>query len=127
MKRRKVTALIFVTFWLVVPLPGRPQDKSADRIQKQASDNQGQPKPLASPVVQPNPPAKDQNPSADVARHYVDHSVRVGTPVTVNSVKDRWDKALVIFTGLIVGVGIFQIIFLWKTVTATSANARAAE
>jgi hypothetical protein len=46
--------------------------------------------------------------------------------IAVNSVKDHWDKALVILTGLIVAVGIFQIIFLWRTVTATSDNVRAA-
>jgi hypothetical protein len=47
-------------------------------------------------------------------------------PLGVSTVKDNWDKALVIGTLLIVLVGGFQILFLWRTVDATRDNAKAA-
>lgn len=57
--------------------------------------------------------------------HILTHMTCTCLAIAVNSFKDDWDKALVILTGLIVAVGIFQIIFLWRTVRATSDSVRA--
>jgi hypothetical protein len=125
MKRSIVTVLIIVAIGLVFSPRGGTQDKGATSIQKNADDNKNQAKPLAPPVVQSDAAHEAQNPSASVASQDIDHRVRIGTPVAVNSIKDRWDKALVISTGLIVVIGIFQIIFLWMTIISANASARA--
>jgi hypothetical protein len=48
------------------------------------------------------------------------------SPVQIRSRKDGWDIALVCFTGALVLVGAFQIVYLWHTVQATRDNAKAA-
>ncbi len=47
-------------------------------------------------------------------------------PILTKSTKDIWDEALVVATVLLVFVGGFQILFLWRTVQATNRNAEAA-
>jgi hypothetical protein len=48
------------------------------------------------------------------------------SPFLVKTEESPWEKALVVATVLLVFVGAFQIRFLWKTVTATEENAKAA-
>lgn len=130
MKRIIVTALLIVNILgiaigLVFARPGSAQDKGANHVEKKANNKDGPSKPLASPPVQLTPD-KNANAAAGIAGQDVDHRVRIDAPVAVKSIKDRWDKFLVIFTGIIIIVGSFQIYFLWKTVRATSDNAKAA-
>ena len=112
---------------LIFVLPGRAQNKGSESIQKKSNDNDANSKSLPPPVIQPDASQKHHDPSPNVAEQDIEHRVRIGPPVSVNSIKDRWDKALVFFTGLIVIVGGFQIIFLWWTLRATSDNAKAAK
>jgi hypothetical protein len=125
MKRRTATALIVIAVWCIIPFPWSAQDKSTKHVEKKAADNKNQPQPFVPSIVKADPSQEAEQPGANIAGKDVDHRIRIGTPVVVNSVKDRWDKALVICTGLIVVIGISQIIFLWKTVVATSDNAKA--
>lgn len=120
------TAILIAWCFLASASPRSAEDKPSNRVQKQTHNNQGVPPSLVSPVVNSNTTDKDHHPSTNKARNHVNHRVSFTTPVNVNSVKDRWDEALVVFTALIVAVGIFQIVFLWKTVQATSDNAKAA-
>jgi len=127
MKTSSIGTLILVAVWFVFSLAGSAQEKGTDHIHKTTGDYKSHPKPLAPPVVKSNAAPSDQNQSNAVAKQDTEHRVRIGTPVAVSTIKDRWDKALVLFTGLVVIVGGFQIWFLWRTVQATSDNAIAAK
>jgi hypothetical protein len=110
---------------LVLVLPGSAQDKAADSIQGKPENHYTNAKLLPSTIVQPYTSPEAKNPRSSVASEDVEKSVRIRTPVTINSVKDRWDRALVVLTALLVGVGIFQIIFVWRAVGATRDSVRA--
>src|ERR1017187_3578860 len=126
MKRSIAIILAFMAVDLIFAHPGSAQNKGPNSIQKKATNDSAHTKSLPPPVIQPDATPNKQNPGASIALKDIEQPIRIETPVAVNSIKDRWDKALVIFTGLIIAVGLFQIIFLWRTVTATRDNAQAA-
>jgi hypothetical protein len=106
--------------------PGKPQDK---RPNQGAKNSQTSNEPANKSARPPDQAAdENQNQSKPITPGTEERAIRVASlpPVAVKSGKDGWDKALVIFTGLIVIVGGFQIYFLYATVAATKDNARAA-
>jgi hypothetical protein len=113
--------LIAVVFVLLSPRA--TQDKAHSSGKGNAPNNHAQDHSPTSPVLK----SDSAKQTATVADQNVEHRVRIGTPVPVNSIKDTWDKVLVVCTALIVIVGGFQILFLWQTVRATSDNAKAAK
>jgi hypothetical protein len=120
-------AVLILAVRLVFPCPGSAQNKTANQVQKKANDNESRTKLLVPTIPQPDASPKAQNPTPSEASANVERRVRIESPVTVNSRKDLWDKALVWCTVLIVVVGIFQIISLWRTVKATKLAANAAK
>jgi len=118
---------MLVAISLIFEHPGSAQNKGTNPIQKNASDNQSHANASVTPVVAANASENDQKQGANVATQDEEYRVTAKGPVTVNSHKDPWDKALVVLTGLLVIVGGFQIWFLWNTVNATRDNAKAAE
>ncbi len=106
--------------------PGRTQNKSSENVQQNTANNKNTSNDSPVPITKLKTSNEDQNQGPRVASEYIDNSIRHPAPIPVNPTKDSWDRALVVFTGLIVIVGGFQIWFLWKTVKATSDNAEAA-
>jgi hypothetical protein len=97
-----------------------------DRIKERADANQ-----LASPKAAPikTGAANDhQEQGGKEGAPGSEESVRiVSVPrIFTESQKDTYDKTLVICTVLLVVVGAFQILYLWRTVNATRDNAKAA-
>jgi len=127
---RLVVALISVlgAIGLVSVFSRSTQNSGADHVEKKTDDDKKNATSLAPAIPQSDTPNKTQNPSSGVTREDDNQRtvVGIGGKVKVDTIKDRWDKALVYFTGAIVLVGIFQIIFLWRTVLATRDNAEAA-
>lgn len=110
-----------------IGVPVCAQDERPKTVTPNAQTNQRRAQqPARFPNSQTAQPQRD--PTASVTPNSNEQTVRVtaAPPISVQSKKDKWDIALVIFTGLLVIVGAFQIIFLWRTVGATHANAIAA-
>jgi hypothetical protein len=124
MNKRMVVVFVMMAIGLILPCPRSAQDKSANSIQKDGNDKNANPNSVVLSQAQ-LAPQKNQNPSAEVAPKDIEHSVSIERPVPVNSIKDPWDKSLVILTGCLVIAGFFQLWFFWQTVKATSANVKA--
>ncbi len=126
MKRIVITALIWIAVWLIFALPGGTQNKGSSHIEKSADNNKDSTNPFAPAPVQLKS-NENTTQSTGVTKQNVAHRMGVDGPVSISSIKDWWDKLLVVFTGIIVFVGGFQIFYLWKTVKATNENALAAK
>jgi hypothetical protein len=136
-----MTALLLVVtaIPILAQAPRSAQNERSEQVARNSQSNQAQSGPSAQPTapsrskqaraeINQNAATKTQNPSSGITPNNDEQAIKVTSapPISVLSNKDRWDKALVIFTGAIVVVGIFQIVFLWRTVTATKDNAKAA-
>jgi hypothetical protein len=127
MKFRVLFAMILIAIWIVLVYPGSAQDKASKSIQNKGDNRQSITAPPLPPPKQPEEGQTSTTPTTTKASDREDRKVRISGPVDIKSGKDSWDRSLVIFTAALVIVGIFQILFLWRTVVATSDNAKAAK
>jgi hypothetical protein len=116
-------ALALAAIWIISVHPGSAQNTDSKDIQKKTSSGQNVP---TLPIPVPQQPKEGQESATSKAADGIQRSVSISGPVTVKSGKDNWDRLLVISTTILVAVGFLQIFFLWRTVLATSENAKAA-
>ena len=129
MKRIIVTAFIIgAVFILLGSQRPTPEEASSSHIKKNADANE-QPAPKPTPSLQVDDANGDQDQRRQIAATNGEESIRVISipKIVARAEKDTYDHALVICTGLLVIVGAFQIIFLWRTVNAARDNAQAAK
>lgn len=134
MKQGVITAVIIETAFVcgIIFFPfgwkgPSPQKTAANKPEKNAEAHE-EPTAQFMTSVATNPADGNQNESSKKTGANNEESVRiVSTPeIFTESKKDKYDKALVIATWLLVFVGGFQILYLWRTVIATRDNAKAA-
>jgi hypothetical protein len=98
--------------------PNRPA-RGSQGVKKDAADNM---KPTTTPTVQ-NPPAseKDQKTGSEPAKTNTQETVVIREPITVSV--GWWDRAYVIFTGLLVIIGSFGVLAALRTLKAVKQQA----
>ena len=122
-----IVALAAILVICALCAPGSAQNKGPKQVTQDAQGNKqssGKLRPITRQTTNEN-----QNNGRPVTTGNDQQTVRITElpKVSIDSHKDAWDKALVFATGLLVLVGTFQIIYLWRTVQATNANAIAAQ
>ena len=119
-----VLALLILAGW-----QGPAPNKTASNgVQQETQANQAS-TPKSAPIARGTAADDQQNESTVQTPKNTEESVKIvsAPKIQTQSQKDVWDKALVVATWVLVGVGAFQIIFLWRTVLATKDNAVAAK
>ncbi|HEV2419225.1 MAG TPA: hypothetical protein VGX94_15625 [Terriglobia bacterium] len=111
----------------IVFVPRGTQNKSPHNSQQNTNRNQKPTQASVATVAYPNTARGNQEEASGVANAQSLERILFPTPVRIKSPKDIWDKALVLLTAALVVVAGVQILFLWRTVQATSDNARAAQ
>jgi hypothetical protein len=124
MKWRLVAAaIILTTLAFQGTIPRTTKNESADQVKSNANANQ-KPPGVRPSTVTPNATNGSQGQSEKIASDDEKKSVRIAPyPLLVQAVKDTWDVALVICTGLLVLVGGFQILYLCRTIKAIKEQA----
>lgn len=119
----------FLAAWVcfMVCYPGTAQNKDPKKIEANSNRYNDTARKLSLPVVKSSTAKGNPKQANSETAESLPYRVVFPTPVPINSHKDPWDKALVVLTGALVTVGGFQILFLWRTVQATSENAKAAQ
>jgi hypothetical protein len=116
---------VLVIIALLAASPKGAQNKNPDQAKPEAGSNRQEPA-SSTRMLDSEPAQENQSSNGEAKANREPARISTNPTIQIGSHKDGWDKALVVFTGLIVIVGGFQIYFLWGTVEATKDNAFAA-
>lgn len=126
-KQVKTACILAIWACFMACSPGVAQNKTAKSTGNDSNRGNSENKAFSPPVVKPKATKGDQKETDSETVEGTPPRIIFPTPVPIKSDKGPWDKALVVLTAALVIVGAFQILFLWRTVQATSENAKAAQ
>jgi len=110
------------------PVPRKAPNSTASRSQNVQNDATGKQRPAApSPVVGPVTSPKDQNSAGEPTKTNAQETVAIREPVPVSIGKDWWDRAYIVFTGLLVligGIGIMAALQTLKIIRRQAVSMR---